>query len=60
MADIEIRPGIITHDPFFIAAKPTRDRQTVWESSPAPGEFVISSVRKPVRAGMLVLRKRRQ
>lgn len=29
MADIEIRPGIITHDPFFIAQKPMRDRQTV-------------------------------
>ena len=30
-------------------AQATRDRQMVWESSPAP-EFVISSVRKPVRA----------
>lgn len=30
-------------------AQATRDRQMVWESSPAP-ELVISSVRKPVRA----------
>jgi formylglycine-generating enzyme required for sulfatase activity len=30
-------------------AQATRDKQMVWESSPAP-EFVISSVRKPVRA----------
>jgi formylglycine-generating enzyme required for sulfatase activity len=30
-------------------AQNTRDRQMVWESSPAP-EFVVSSVRKPVRA----------
>jgi formylglycine-generating enzyme required for sulfatase activity len=30
-------------------AQATRDRQMVWESSPAP-EFVISSARKPVRA----------
>lgn len=29
MADVEIRPGIITHDPFFVAPKPTRDRQTL-------------------------------
>ena len=35
-------------------AEATRDRQMVWESSPAPGEFVISSVRKPVRAADLV------
>jgi formylglycine-generating enzyme required for sulfatase activity len=31
-------------------AQATRDRQMVWESSPAPGELVISSVRKSVRA----------
>ena len=31
-------------------AQSTRDRQIVWESSPAPAEFVISSTRKPVRA----------
>ena len=30
-------------------AQATRDKQLVWESSPAP-EFIISSMRKPVRA----------
>ena len=31
-------------------AQATRDRQIVWESAPAPAEFIISSTRKPVRA----------
>jgi formylglycine-generating enzyme required for sulfatase activity len=31
-------------------AQATRDRQMVWESAATPGEFVISSVRKPARA----------